>query len=251
VGENLTRFKNLDFQDFRKLAADESLNIYEKIGFPTSYRQGKERSIFEDILAKLGNLKLTNKTVVDIGPGCSELPRMLIESCRTLGHKLVLIDSPEMLNLLPDEPFVEKVAARFPQECPAFLEAYAGRVDVVLTYSVFHYVFADANVFDFLDRSMALLARGGELLIGDIPNVSKRKRFFASETGIAFHRNFMGTNDNPEVAFNVMEPGEIDDAVITGLMLRARAAGFDAYALPQGEDLPMANRREDLFVKRP
>jgi hypothetical protein len=32
---------------------------------------------------------------------------------------------------------------------------------------------------------------------------------------------------------------------------RARAAGFDAYVLAQPEALPMANRREDLLIRRP
>ena len=114
-----------------------------------------------------------------------------------------------------------------------------------------HYVFAEGNVFSFIDKAIQLLAAGGELLIGDIPNTSQRKRFFDSETGIAFHRQFMGTDDKPEVVFNQLEPGEIDDAVLIGLMLRARASGCDAYVLPQRADLPMANRREDLLIRRP
>jgi hypothetical protein len=32
---------------------------------------------------------------------------------------------------------------------------------------------------------------------------------------------------------------------------RCRAAGFDAYIVPQRDGLPMSNRREDIFVTRP
>lgn len=251
MGEDLTRFKKLDFQGFRKLATDQSLNMYEKIGFPASYREGKEAAIFADVSSKLSNLALSSQLVVDIGPGCSELPHMLIKLCADHGHQLVLIDSPEMLNLIPDAPFIEKIGARFPDECSDALRKYDGRADVVLSYSVLHYVFAEGNVFSFIDKAIQLLAAGGELLIGDIPNTSQRKRFFDSETGIAFHRQFMGTDDKPEVVFNQLEPGEIDDAVLIGLMLRARASGCDAYVLPQRADLPMANRREDLLIRRP
>jgi hypothetical protein len=60
----------------------------------------------------------------------------------------------------------------------------------------------------------------------------------------------MHTDDDPDVTFNVLEPGQIDDTVIIGLVLRARLAGFDAFVLPQAPDLPMANRREDVLVTR-
>lgn len=71
------RFKNLTFDDFKRLARDDSLSRYEKIGFPNSYREGKEERIFLDITHKLRNLNKRNKVVMDIGPGCSGLPFML------------------------------------------------------------------------------------------------------------------------------------------------------------------------------
>src|SRR5690606_36364104 len=98
---------------------------------------------------------------------------------------------------------------------------------------------------------LGLLAPGGQALFGDIPNIAQRKRFFASATGVRFHQAFMQTDEAPEVHFNRLEPDQIDDAVLLGLMARARAAGFDAYVLPQAPELPFANRREDLLVRRP
>jgi len=46
-------------------------------------------------------------------------------------------------------------------------------------------------------------------------------------------------------------PGKIDDAVLADLIARAQACGCDAYLLPQGAGLPMANRRDDLLIVRP
>ena len=89
------------------------------------------------------------------------------------------------------------------------------------------------------------------MLIGDIPNISKRKRFFASETGVRFHREFMKTTELPSVTFNQIEHDQIDDAVIFAMLQRARAQGFDAYVMPQNPILPMANRREDILITRP
>ena len=51
--------------------------------------------------------------------------------------------------------------------------------------------------------------------------------------------------------FNTLEPGEIDDGVVLGLVARMRAAGFHAFVVPQAPDLPMANRREDILIIRP
>ena len=244
------RFANLGFEDFRKLAKDESLSKYERIGFPDDYRSGKEESIFQDIVAKLTLLDQEGKLVLDIGPGCSDLPRMLISHCQTKKHSLILVDAPEMLEQLPDNPCVEKVAAFYP-DCPQLIEKLAGKVDAILCYSVLHYIFVDTSIFRFLDISLSLLAPGGQLLIGDIPNISKRKRFFASETGVRFHQEFMHTTEIPEVRFNQIEQAQIDDAVVIALLQRSRQQGFNAYVLPQNPHLPMANRREDILIVRP
>jgi hypothetical protein len=232
------------------MAVDPSLSKYERIGFPDSYRQGFEQAIFEDVLAKLPCLKDRQKKVADIGPGCSDLPQMLIELCAAQGHSLSLIDSQEMLGKLPEQKGIEKVAALFPR-CPEWIAAKAGSMDAIICYSVLHYVFVDTNPFRFLDAALSLLAPGGAMLVGDIPNVSMRRRFFSSEGGVAFHKAFMKTDQAPLVEHNRLEPERIDDAVVFGLLERARTAGFDSYVLPQPSGLPMANRREDLLFKRP
>lgn len=43
----------------------------------------------------------------------------------------------------------------------------------------------------------------------------------------------------------------IDDAVVLSLVSRSRAAGFNAFVVPQAANLPMANRREDILILRP
>ena len=242
---------SINFQTFSQLATDKNLSKYEKIGFPNSYREGFEKIIFSDILSKLTNLKNKKKKVVDIGPGCSELPNMLIEKCRQNNHNLTLIDNEEMLNLLPsNDSRITKFAALFPN-CNELIQRLEGTIDAVLCYSVLQYIIIDTAFFKFLDCSLSLLAPGGQMLIGDIPNSSKRKRFFSSKTGVRFHQEFMKTENLPEVEFNRIEHGLIDDSVIFSILQRARIQGFDAYIVPQGPSLPMANRREDILIIRP
>jgi hypothetical protein len=246
--ENLKRFEKLTYEDFRRMAEDESLSPHEKIGFPDSYREGREATIFADITAKLSALQSAGRTVLDIGPGCGPLAHMLIDLCRRMRSPLILVDSPEMLGQLPDEPFIRKLGGHFPDEVS--LEEYAAAADVILVYSVLHYVFAEDRLWPFLDHALSLLASGGAMLLGDIPNASKRRRFFTSEAGIAFHRNFMGDDSLPDLELADDTP-KIDDAVVLEILHRARDKGFDAYVCPQMDDLPMANRREDILIVRP
>ena len=244
------KFANLTFDDFRRMANDNSLSCYEKIGFPDSYRQGKEKYIFEDILDKLPGLDTEGKIILDIGPGCSELPLMLIDWCETHHHTLILVDSEEMLSQLPDRSFIEKIAGYYPR-CENLFNNYQGKVDVIITYSVLHYIFVECNIWKFLDKSLKLMSEGGQMLIGDIPNISKRKRFFSSTSGIKFHQNFTKSQETPEINFNQVEENKIDDSVVLSIINRARIQGFDAYLVPQNSRLPMGNRREDILIFKP
>ena len=251
MSDEMARLERAGFAGFRELAQKSHLSKYEKIGFPDSYRDRYEPLIFADILSKLTHLKSREGlTVLDIGPGCTDLPNMMIDLCQQQGHTLLLVDSHEMLALLPDASYIVKFAGRFPDECATFIADHMGGIDVILTYSVLHYVYRDSNVFDFLDQALGLLAARGQMLVGDIPNVSRRKRFFSSTTGVRFHQSFTQTDTLPDVKFNNLEFDQIDDAVILSIVSRARLAGFDSYILPQSDELPMANRREDvLFVR--
>lgn len=244
---------NLTFDDFKKSASDKSLSMYEKIGFPDSYRKGYEKKIFDEILKKLFLLRATNKKVLDIGPGCTNLPNYIIKFCKKNKHHLFLLDCQEMLNHFQDEPFITKISGSFPNSIsdPFFLKKVAGKIDIIICYSVFHYIFNSIPCHHFIDQSLSLLSPGGQMLIGDIPNVSLRKRFFKSEAGIAYHRKFMNTDKDPDIIFNTIEFNKIDDSVIFYIIDRARAQGYNAFIVPQGQNLPMANRREDILIFRP
>jgi hypothetical protein len=48
-----------------------------------------------------------------------------------------------------------------------------------------------------------------------------------------------------------VETKKIDDGVVFGILQRYRNFGFDTYLLPQNDNLPIANRREDILIKKP
>lgn len=249
--DSYLKFQNLSFDDFRKLAKDSRLSRHEKVGFPDSYREGKEKAIFVDIFEKLQNLSLPDKNVLEIGPGCSELPLMLSEKCEENGSYLIFVDSHEMLAHLPKSSHILEYEGEFPAAFGSDSEKWIGKIDVIICYSVIQYVFADSNLWNFVDRCLLLLRDGGEILFGDIPNITMRKRFFSSEAGVSSHRQFTGQNEKPEVFFNKVEEGQMDDAVVLAILARARAQGFHAWVMPQSPLLPMANRREDILIRKP
>ncbi len=249
MGEDYKRFDGLTYDAFRELAANEGLNRFEKIGFPSDYREGREERIFEDIRSKLAPLRDQGKRILDIGPGCSGLPFMLIDLCERNGHNLILADSEEMLSHLPDRPFIEKCPGKFPA-CAGIFEKYRDKIDAILVYSVLQHVFLEANIFNFIDTALSLLSEGGELLLGDIPNATKRKRFFSSRKGIETHRRFTGRDELPEIGFMKIDKDRIDDGVVFAILQRYRNAGFETYLLPQGRELPLETRREDILIRR-
>lgn len=246
------KFGKLLFNDFVRMAKDDSLSIHEKVGFPDSYRQGKEAAIFKDIIRKLGDVSHLKKGIaLEIGPGCSNIARMLKDVCSEQKCKLLWADNEAMLDLLPDEPGITEKHAGYYPKIDSLMDTYKGKVNFILCYSVLQCVFEEGNIWSFIDESLDLLAEGGVFLIGDIPNVSMRKRFFSSNKGIRFHQAFMNTDACPDVTFNQVEKNKIDDAVIFGILQRVRAQGFDAYVMPQHQDLHFANRREDILIRRP
>lgn len=247
---NKVNFDDLTFEKFRELALTEGLSHHEKVGFPNEYREGKESDIFADMLLKVRSLDRNKLVALEIGPGCSQLPIMLADLCASKQGKVHFVDSQEMLQQLPDAPHIYKWPGRYP-ETPALFEALVGKVDSIIAYSVIQYVFAEGNLWDFIDRCLMLLSDGGEIFLGDIPNITMRKRFFSGNEGINLHKQFTGRDELPTVQFNQLETGRIDDSVVLAILARARSEGYHAWVIPQGSALPMANRREDILIRKP
>jgi len=242
-------FKNIGYKDFAKFASDETMSDNEKIGFPDSYRESFDEAILADIVTKLPNIE-EKCTFLDIGPGCSNLSRKLLKKLLTNNSDINLIDSKEMLDLIDNNNKITKMPGFYPNDFLA-TKKLEKKFDAILCYSVLHYIIKESSLWDFIDLSISFLKEGGQFLIGDIPNLSKRKRFFSSEKGKAFHKNFMKTNENPKVDWNESPIGEIDDSVICSIISRSRAQGCEAYIVPQRYDLPMQNRREDVIIIKP
>lgn len=224
----MTEFTNLTYDKFAERAKDPNLSKYEKIGFPDEIRRGLESFIFFNIRDKIKGFNKTRRRVIDIGCGCSELPKMLSELCLTQNNELILIDSPEMLEALGKIPWGTKMAGKFPD---LIYELMLNWADIVIAYSVLHHVYAESEiaVWDFLAGATALLDRGGELLVGDLPNLDKRIRHGLPET---------------------QETYSFTDAFLLEICRVHRRLGYDAYILSQSAPLPFYQSRDDILIRR-
>lgn len=240
-------FAELTFDDFRARAKDASLSPNEKIGFPDAYRAGFEDAIVANIARLLPAMMAENKTILDLGCGCSPLAEKLIEHAEKHHHTLLMADSEEMLANLPASEAIKKISGLFPTNESQFT-AYKGKIDAIIVYSVLQHVIITGSLYHFIDCALDLLASGGALLLADIPNISKRDRFFSTPRGVEFHQTFTGTKTLPQVDLLTLKTHKIDDGIIFGILQRYRNAGFESYLLPQPETLPMHNRREDILI---
>jgi hypothetical protein len=239
-----------NFEEYRERAKNTALSLNEKCGFPEALRSGQSARIYADICSKLTVLVDPGVSVLDIGAGCTELAHHIVETTGRQRQSLTVIDSPEMLSLLPDRSHVTKIEGAFP-DCIRKIADTRGAFDAILAYCIVQSVFRDSNFFAFVDAAVGLLNDQGQFLIGDIPNTTMRQRFMMSTSGKSYHKNHYSDLPEPKVLFNTLEPGQLDDGVILGLIARMRNAGFHAFVLPQGPDLPMANRREDILIIKP
>lgn len=229
--------RGLTYDDFRARAKDEELAPNEKIGFLNHSRAEAEAAIFADIVKKLPPLTQSERTIIDIGCGCGPLAEMLIAQCEKNDHQLIMVDSTEMLALLPQSTHVEKRAQRFPRD-RSFLTEFHQAADAVLVYSVVQHELLDGDLWGMFDSVCSLLRDGGYALIGDVPNRSMRMR----------------ASKEPDIQRRLRDrlfPTQFDDSVIFSLLMRARNQGIDSYLMPQPAGLPFHMRREDIVLHRP
>lgn len=168
-----------------------------------------------------------------------------------------MVDGPQVIDAIGILPgHVIAYRHRFPNDTD-FVERYANSVDAVMMYSVIQCLSKEQLQIDVSLAAVGLLRPSGRLLIGDIPNASKKGRFLASEFGKRFDREWRSSlpsqtpywsesRANEALAF----PNPQDDVSVVSLTLELRSAGFESYLLPQPEGLALNWSREDLLVVR-
>ena len=224
-GIDFSRFEDITYEAFRRRATDPSLSLHEKIGFPDAYREGKEELILDDIASKLTRLSLREQVVVDVGAGCGGLATADDGPLRRAG-------TPALPGRFArDARAPARGAARqhaspgaSPTTATTLLDELRGRATASSPTACSPASSSSRTSSSSSTGPLELLAEGGQLLLGDLANVSKRKRFFASEAGVRFHQEFMATSERPDVALQRARARR----------LRRRGRPRDRVAVPLG-----------------
>lgn len=245
----------VDYEFFKERATRDDLSPDERSGFQAHHRDSKSPAIAEDILRKLRPSLQEGSTLIDIGCGCSTLTTELISRTSQEGIHLILVDSEEVLAALGETPdHVTTSAHRFPDDS-TFLDRFRSKSSAVLMYSVIHNVGREQQPLDVLLTATDLLSSQGRLLVGDIPNSSRKNRYLSSEFGQRTNSEWQRAIDVERLKGPVGSPPQnssfshsFDDHSLLELITRIRESGHEAFILPQPEGLAMNWTREDLLI---
>jgi ubiquinone/menaquinone biosynthesis C-methylase UbiE len=243
---------------YQDLLTNQNVNLAVTVG-REPHHSGLAKIIWADITRKI-SLK-PNSKVLDIGCGFGEVTELCLKEGLSLNLELHLVDIPEAISrirtemsskIYPEVVFWDKI---FPETIN--LPSFPSLFNTVLAYSVLHYT--DKPEY-FIERAVSLLADGGQLLLGDLPNVHKKGRFLSSYFGRAFDAAYKGLNLNDVPFYKnhddfyeqcTNQNKKINDNLISNTIKKYRKRGYHVYVLSQSEKLPFSYTREDLLICKP
>jgi 2-polyprenyl-3-methyl-5-hydroxy-6-metoxy-1,4-benzoquinol methylase len=204
-----------------------------------------ERLILRDVLTKL-RPRPTDE-VIDVGCGVGSL----LIPLSFFVHRIVGIDHPDVIARVRTRASPETVELIGGD----FLDVdIAGPFDRILIYGVVPALPDESTVLRFVDKALELLRPDGRMLIGDINNRDKKRRFQRSRHGQAFEEAWkkqMAGEPGTEVVLASQPSVDVTDELVARLFLHIRMKGWHAYVLEQPVDLPFGRTREDILVVGP
>lgn len=130
----------------------------------------------------------------------------------------------------------------------------ATHFDKILIYSVLHYMSNRDEVLNFIERTLYIFKPDGRMLLGDVPNISKKFCFGNSKSGQEMAKNWaeqMKGAGSSHLLKKMESDSQLitfDNALVLGLMAFIRGKGFEAFLLLQPIDLLFGGSREDILV---
>ena len=88
--DRFDKFNHLTFEKFEEMASDENLSASEKIGFPDEMRDQYNAAILSSICGKVPAFNLPGTKLIDIGIGCGDLGKAIVQNSiekSAKGHK--------------------------------------------------------------------------------------------------------------------------------------------------------------------
>lgn len=235
----------VSFENYQHIAQLSDVSNTEVSG-RYSFQKEAERRILFDLLVKL-DLKVTD-SLLEIGCGPGNLLVPLSGFCASAAG-------------IDNEAAIVRLMSRFAKDAEIscmpgnFLEMTvpAAHFDKILIYSVLHCLSDWDEVVCFVERALSLLKPGGRMVLGDLPNVSKKNRFANTKCGQIVSANWAeqikGGRGRPAEKMKVdTHLVTFDDASVLDLLAFIRSQGFESFLLPQPTELPFGCTREDILV---
>jgi cyclopropane fatty-acyl-phospholipid synthase-like methyltransferase len=235
---------------FVQIARDAQSN-YSEVAGRYGFQADAERRMLADVMAKLEIEPHHRLLDFGCGPGTLAIPLSFVSGDVTAVDQQASI---EIARKRFSDSHVKWVVGGFPG---VELE---GPFDRIVVYSVLQYLPTTALLLEFIDFAIDLLAPGGRMMIGEMPNTDKRARFEKSAAGKAFAAeweemkkawpkerldDYIAINDTMD-KLNVF-----NDEIIYSMMRRANERGAHAYLVPEPANLPYGHTRDDLIIAKP
>ena len=232
--------KNSIFEYFADLSKT-NLSYTQKSGRYLIQKK-QEKKIPKEIIEKMSLNKKDN--FLEIGCGLGNLIIPISKKVKSVTG----IDHPVIISRFTKRSYSKKISL----VSGNFLNLKINKkFDKILVYGVVHCLKNKKELDIFIFKMLRLLNKKGIVLIGDIPNLDKKKRFSKSSEGIKFEKYWKKIKKK-ELSSNLKEFRNLiafNDKLIMETIKKIRNKGFNAYLLSQGEGLPFSNTREDILIK--
>jgi SAM-dependent methyltransferase len=207
-----------------------------------------EEMIVEDVFKKIS--QKTNQDILDLGCGCGPLASLVIERCALLKHSVTMMDQraviSELEQLIQTSEKIKLINGIFPYDSTLL---GSQKFDSIILYGVMQYA---TDPINFVLSLIEFLRPGGHLLVGDIPNSDKKRRFLMTEHGMQIDKKYRLTFEpNKDVIPRVeivAPPIDFNDKFVSELLAQVRGMACESFLLPQAVGLPFCFTREDLLI---
>ncbi len=212
------------------------------------FQKGEERNILADVMDKLAITP--EDACLEIGCGIGNI----LIPLSFLVDSITGIDHPDCIKALKSR-FKNENVNLYGTNFIDWENSARKYFDKILIYSVLHLLQDKDEVMFFIHKALSMLNSGGKILLGDIPNISKKERFVHSAEGKAFNEKWKERNQEhlhkeyPAVPVD-SELATFDDKMMLSIIAELRGQGCNAYILPQPHALPFGYTREDILIEK-
>jgi len=233
----------VSFENYRKIAKDKIFNN-TVISGRYEFQEVDERGIISDVVKKL-DIQPTD-CLLDIGCG----PGTILIPLSYMVEKVCGIDNDIVVKNIKAKCRSRKDASTI---CGNFIEPdfnITDKYSKILIYSVIQYLSSENELFEFISKALKLLSPGGRMLIANIPNSDKKYRYENSPTGLNQMKNWKKKVDNTMIPKIPIDSNLIDinDDCYLKILKFVRSQGFESYLLPECENIPFGNTRDDILI---